>query len=134
MLTALLVGLGGVLGSLARFGLDAAVEGYRERRRPARPVGSGPPFPVGTLVVNVIGSAIIGFAWGALQASDITQAWYLASAAGLAGGLTTFSTLTVAAGNLWQGRRPGAAVVLVVGNLTLGLGAAWCGLGIATLL
>src|SRR5262245_57688951 len=46
----LLVGLGGMVGSIARFWLSAAVQG----------AAGGTPFPYGTLAVNIIGSFILG--------------------------------------------------------------------------
>lgn len=124
MIVALLVGLSGMLGALFRFSTDRWFEARRARRRPEVP--SQTPFPAGTLVVNVAGSLLIGLAAGGLGMSNPDV--YPVLAAGLAGGLTTFSTFTVAAVALWRDRRPGAAVVHVITNAGCGLGAAWLGL------
>lgn len=126
MIAAALVGLGGMVGALLRFAVDRAFEALRARRRP--PVPPKPPFPGGTLVVNVIGSGGIGVAWGLLLNSALDASWYAVLAAGLAGGLTTFSTFTVAAVSLWLGTRRVAAVVHVFSNAGCGLAAAWLGL------
>ncbi|WP_299166759.1 CrcB family protein [uncultured Arthrobacter sp.] len=126
MITAALVGIGGMVGALLRFAVDSAFETLRARRR--HPVPPKAPFPSGTLMVNTVGSGTIGVLWGLLLNSALEAHWYEVLAAGLAGGLTTFSTFTVAAVSLWAGRRKIAAVVHVVANVSCGLAAAWLGL------
>ncbi|MFJ6278367.1 camphor resistance protein CrcB [Arthrobacter subterraneus] len=126
MMLAALVGLGGMAGALARFAVDKALEVLRARRRHSVP--PKPPFPGGTLVVNILGSGGIGVLWGLLLNSTLDADRYAVWAAGLAGGLTTFSTFTVAAVSLWAGRRQLAAVVHVVSNIGCGLAAGWLGL------
>jgi CrcB protein len=121
-----MVGLGGMAGALIRFAVDKAFEAARARRRHSVP--PKPPFPAGTLAVNIVGSGIIGILWGLLLTSSLEPRWYAVWAAGLAGGLTTFSTFTVAAVSLWLGRRQAAAVVHVLTNTVFGLLAAWLGL------
>ena len=126
MITAALVGLGGMAGALLRFAVDRLFESLRARQRHLVP--PKPPFPTGTLAVNILGSGGIGVLWGLLLKSALDAHWYAVLAAGLAGGLTTFSTFTVAAVSLWLGRRHVAAVVHVIANIGCGLGAAWLGL------
>lgn len=126
MITAVMVGLGGMAGALLRFAIDSTFEALRLRRRIAVP--PKPPFPAGTLLVNTLGSVIIGLAWGLLGDSALDTRWYGVWAAGLAGGLTTFSTFTVAAVSLWLGRRQAAAVVHVLANLACSLAAVWLGI------
>ncbi|GAB3545696.1 fluoride efflux transporter CrcB [Arthrobacter tumbae] len=126
MTAAVLVGLGGMVGALLRFAVDTACEALRARRR--HPSSPEPPFPVGTLVVNILGSGVIGVSWGLLLNSALTSPVYTVLGAGLAGGYTTFSTFTVAAVLLWQGRRQVAAVVHVLAHVGCGLGAVWLGL------
>ncbi len=46
------IALGGLLGTLARYGL----QGWLQQGRAAAPV-----FPVGTLAVNIVGSLVLGF-------------------------------------------------------------------------
>lgn len=126
MIAAALVGLGGMAGALLRFAVDKAFEALRSRRR--HPAPPKPAFPGGTLVVNTLGCGGIGVLWGLLLNSTLDPSWYAVWSAGLAGGLTTFSTFTVAAVSLWTGRRQAAAVVHVVLNVGCGLAAAWLGL------
>ena len=77
----LFVGIGGFLGSVARYGVYLAV---------ARITGSS--FPFGTLAVNVIGSFIIGFVVVLLQ--DAHYLWRLFLMVGIIGGFTTFSAFS----------------------------------------
>lgn len=129
MITAALIGLGGMVGALLRFAVDKAFEAQRARRRHSVP--PKPPFPAGTLVVNTVGSLLIGFVWGALKGAAVGTDGYAVWATGFAGGLTTFSTLSVATVTLWQGRRPIAASFHLTANLVLGWGAAMLGLVIS---
>jgi CrcB protein len=80
----LLIGLGGFIGSVARYFvslLNLQVEFYA--------------IPVGTLAVNVVGSLIIGFLTGIAEKSTLMTAdLRLLLMVGLCGGFTTFSTFT----------------------------------------
>jgi CrcB protein len=80
----LLIGLGGFVGSIARFlvsRLNNRVEWLS--------------IPMGTLVVNVIGSFLIGFLIGISEKSPIlTVELRMFLMVGLCGGFTTFSSFT----------------------------------------
>jgi CrcB protein len=80
----LLIGLGGFIGSIARFlvsKLNTRVEWFS--------------IPVGTLVVNVAGSLLIGFLIGISEKSPIlTMELRMFLMVGLCGGFTTFSSFT----------------------------------------
>lgn len=103
-MTALLVGLGAAVGAPARFLLAHALD-----RR----------WPTGTLVVNTLGSGLIGlFAALSLDA----DAWALL-ATGFCGGLTTYSAFAVQA--VERGWREATAYVLA--TVVLAFGA--CALG-----
>lgn len=119
-MTALWIGLGGMCGALLRFGLDTLLA---RRSRPGR---AG--FPVGTLLVNAAGSLLIGFAAGLLGTGLLPEPAYQAAATGLAGGLTTFSSWTVATLSLWADGRRRAAAANILLNLVLGCAAAAAGL------
>ena len=77
----LLVCLGGALGSGARY---LASEWSK---------GDG-PHPVGTWVVNIIGSFLLGLVSAALVDSELSPAWKLGLTTGLMGGFTTYSTFS----------------------------------------
>ena len=119
MLNALWIFVGGGLGTLARWGVSDAV---------ARQWGE--TFPVGTLVINVSGSFIIGL----FAALTGPESRWMAPAAfrqffmlGICGGYTTFSSFSLQTLNLAQeGQwfRAGANVVL---STTLCLVGVWLG-------
>lgn len=90
-MTYLLIGLGGALGSLARYGCSVAVTSRL-----------GQAFPWGTLAVNAVGSLLIGVAFGALEPGS---RWQIAQSTrdavnhffmiGVLGGFTTFSSFSL---------------------------------------
>lgn len=80
----LLIGLGGFVGSIARF-LVSRLNNRMEWLS----------IPMGTLVVNVIGSFLIGFLIGISEKSPIlTVELRMFLMVGLCGGFTTFSSFT----------------------------------------
>ena len=74
------VGLGGAVGSMARYALSTWMLGGQLL------LG----FPLGTFTVNAVGSLLIGFLLQTLSSS--TWSWLLV--VGLCGGFTTFSTFS----------------------------------------
>lgn len=113
---ALLVALGAAFGAPLRYLTNHTV---RERF-------GGTPV-AGTLVVNVVGSFVLGLVVGAgLGAAPIALVGI-----GFCGALTTFSTLAL---EIWDAmsddRYPHAAANVAL-SLTLGIGAAWAGWAIA---
>ena len=80
----LLIGLGGFIGSIARY-FVSKLNNHLEWLS----------IPVGTLVVNVIGSFLIGFLIGISEKSPIlTVELRMFLMVGLCGGFTTFSSFT----------------------------------------
>jgi CrcB protein len=80
----LLVGIGGFIGSVARF--------FVSKLNLQFDILS---IPVGTLAVNVTGSFIIGFITGISEKSMlISTEWRLFLMVGICGGFTTFSSFT----------------------------------------
>ncbi len=73
----------GATGALLRYGVSAAFA-----RMPAR-------LPWAVLIVNVVGSLVGGIVLGLVQAGVISHDLRLILLTGFAGGLTTFSTLSV---------------------------------------
>jgi CrcB protein len=79
-----LVGVGGFIGSVARY--------YVSKLNLQYDLFS---IPVGTLTVNVLGSFIIGVLTGISAKSELLSAeWRLFLMVGLCGGFTTFSSFT----------------------------------------
>jgi CrcB protein len=113
----LVVGLGGFLGSVARFVLSGVVHRFLP-----------PVFPFGTLAVNVIGCLAIGYLGGLVQAQSLfSPSQRLFLLIGVLGGFTTFSTFAYETLALAQGSEFLKAAVNIVGHVTLGLSAAWLG-------
>jgi CrcB protein len=100
-----LVALGGLLGALVRYGV---VEFW----------GTS-DFPWHTLLVNVVGSGLLGFvtAWTARVRIQRLVA------VGFCGGLTTFSTLSLEVVRFLDDGDGGLAVIYVAASIILGLAA-----------
>jgi fluoride exporter len=113
------VGFGSALGGMARYGMGIAV---------ARRLGED--FPYGTLLINVVGSFVIGF-FGTLTLPDgprpASVEARLFVMVGLCGGFTTFSSFSLQTFELLrsgEGIRAGsyivASVLLCLLGTTLG--------------
>ncbi len=88
----LAVAIGGALGAMGRY----AVTGY------AYPLFEN-RFPLGTLIVNVLGSLLMGVFYVLIIERGILPAeWRNFLMAGFLGAFTTFSTFSLDALNLWQ--------------------------------
>jgi CrcB protein len=97
----------------------------------------GETFPWGTLAVNVIGSAFIGFFAtltspdGRLLVPSSTRQFVMA---GFCGGFTTFSTFSLETLNLARDGEWGRVLGNVLGTVILCLAGVWCGYALATAL
>ena len=78
----LLIGCGGALGALSRFGIAKWIES-----------NSGLNFPLGTLLANALGCLLIGLLMGSGRAEE-SDAWRSFVGIGFLGALTTFSTFS----------------------------------------
>ena len=110
MLECLFVGLGGFIGSVARYLIGLlAVE-----------IASG--FPVKTFCINLLGSFILGIvSESALRDPGISRNLVLFLQIGVCGGFTTFSTFSSEALKLFAGGRQGVALSYMVLSVVLGL-------------
>ena len=123
LVTYLVIGIGSALGGLARYGcgLLAAAMGIVS-------------FPWATLVINLIGSFVIGgFATltgpdGRVYVSPLGRQFVMV---GLCGGYTTFSAYSLETLELLRHGRPLAALAYVGLTLALGLAAVWIGHALA---
>jgi fluoride exporter len=114
----LLVGLGGGLGSVARYLCQRWVSQLYPHS-----------FPYGTLAVNVIGCLLIGIFW-AFSLKHVTDAaqWKLFLMTGLCGGFTTFSAFTLEGINLLKEQRTGLFFWYVGLSILAGLAATYVGI------
>jgi CrcB protein len=113
------VAIGGALGSVGRFWLNGIVSRH-----------FGETFPLGTLVINVTGSFVIGF-FATLANPDgrlfVPAPFRTFFMVGICGGYTTFSSFSLQTLNLandGQWFRAGANVVL---SVALCLAGVWLG-------
>ncbi|MEV0646712.1 CrcB family protein [Phytomonospora sp. NPDC050363] len=106
----LLVALGAAVGAPLRYLADHAI-------RSLGPRWTG--FPWGTLLVNVVGSALLGGLTGAAVSSEA----YALAGSGFCGALTTFSSFGSDTIKLIEGRRGGRAAVYVAVTVAAGLAA-----------
>ena len=122
----LVIGLGGALGSMLRFGIGTFIDTNVQK--------TGYIFPWGTIIVNITGCFIIGFVFtistaeGRMYMSPLTRNFITI---GILGGYTTFSsfswqTLTLAqSGQMW-----GAAANVLL-SVVLCLVGVWLGAWVA---
>ena len=110
MIPVISVAIGGALGSVLRF-----------------VVGFYVAFPVGTLVINVVGSFGIGLVWILLAARGL-QNWIPFVMIGVLGGFTTFSTFSLDTIRLVEAGRIMAAGTYVLASVVFSIVA--CGLGL----
>ncbi|MFJ4297347.1 fluoride efflux transporter CrcB [Curtobacterium sp. NPDC089689] len=112
----LVIAVGGGVGAALRFVLDGAVK--------ARVTG----FPLGTLVINVSGSLVLGVLTGAGQSGALALPVVAVLGTGMMGGYTTFSTASVETVQLLRSGKPRLAVLNGLGMLVVSVGAAALGL------
>ena len=111
MSTALLVALGSAIGAPARFLVDQFFKKFTEH-------------PVGTFLVNVSGSFLIGLTFAS------PDHWHDFIAVGIAGSFTTWSTFMLDLYLAIRLKRYNPAVINFLASIIFGLLAAWCGVAL----
>jgi CrcB protein len=106
--TVVLLALAGGLGAVARFVLDGAVTTARAWR-----------YPVGTTVINLTGSFLLGLLAGLTATVLLPGSAYLVLGTGFLGGYTTFSTAAYETVRLGEQRRWAAALVHGLGQVVV---------------
>jgi CrcB protein len=125
-----LIAIGGAIGSVARYLCSAWIAGRAESQ-----------LPWGTIVVNVIGSLVIGAIAGALEPSsrlalslaareNINYFWMV----GVLGGFTTFSSFSLQTLMLMRTQQWGLAGANVLLSVLVCLVAVWFGFWLASTL
>ena len=123
ILKLLLVFLGGGLGSLGRYSIGQLTT----RLTPSNIDASDTAYwldlyPLATMLVNIIGCALIGFAMAWAIAKDQSHSsLMLFLVVGVLGGFTTFSSFGWETLELIQNQRLGLALIYVLLSLLLGL-------------
>lgn len=112
----MLVGFGGMLGSMLRFTVYMLFGNEH--------------FPFSTLLINIAGSFVIGIVIGLAARHAISGDWRLFLATGICGGFTTFSAFSIEAVSLLQQSRSTAALLYIFGSVVFSLVAAFAGYSI----
>jgi CrcB protein len=118
------VAAGGALGSTLRFGVAQAMRG----------LSSASAWPVGTLAVNVIGSAVLG--WVLARSLDVSSPFASQSArafvvVGVLGGFTTFSAFSAEVLAFLHQSQMGRAATYATVSVVLAVAATSIGYSIA---
>lgn len=103
----------------------AAACGLAASARYALSLAATGAFPWPTVVVNTAGAALLGWALAAHAAGDLGASALAVVGAGLAGGLSTFSTLAVDAVRLANERLWRLFWAYLALTVVLGLAASW---------
>ncbi len=120
----LIVGIGGGIGSIARF---------LSQRGAERLLDSS--FPLGTFLVNIIGSFIIGVVFALSERGNfLTPEMRLFLTVGICGGFTTFSTFSYDNFNMLSERLWQFLFLNLAGSIFFGLLAVYSGIVIIRLI
>jgi CrcB protein len=111
----LLIGLGGGLGSIARYATSQLALKYLSST-----------IPYGTFIANILGSLLIGI-FLAVLIENPSQNFKLLLVTGFCGGYTTFSTFTYENFSYLQNGQVGLFLLYSLGSITLGLLAVFVG-------
>lgn len=122
MILVIAIGLAAAVGAVCRYLLDQLIQHQHDMI-----------FPLGTFVINVIGSFILGLTTGLAVHHGLPSGPTLVIGVGLCGGFTTWSTYCWESLALAEGGALGEASLNIVGSLAAVLAAAAVGFGLALL-
>ncbi len=118
LINAALVGTGGFIGAIARYGLSGLVQRSAALSS----------FPYGTLAVNMLGCLLIGVAVGLVDSRQMFGPDFrLFALIGLLGGFTTWSTFGYETFALLRDADYLRAMLNVAAHVVLGLALVWAG-------
>lgn len=117
----MLIGLGGGLGSMARYLCQKWFMDHHPHT-----------YPWGTFSVNIIGCFLIGLFWGlSFKSFAGNESWKLFLMTGICGGFTTFSAFTLEGIGLIKEERVGTFLLYMGGSVLVGLLATYAGIKIS---
>jgi CrcB protein len=106
----LAIGLGGSIGSIARYALAV----WAEKLTPVN-------FPLGTLTANLLGCLMIGFLWSYFDRIHISHEFRLFLFTGFLGGFTTFSAFARETEQFFKAGEPLHAISYLLLSNILGI-------------
>jgi CrcB protein len=110
MKLAIIIGIGSFIGGFSRYLLSLLIQAK-----------TAPPFPLHTLIVNIIGCFFIGIVFGFFDKGQITNEWKLFFTTGILGGFTTFSAFSIETLTLFRQGYAGYALLYIFASVFLGL-------------
>jgi CrcB protein len=113
---------GGIAGTLARYGLGKWI-----------PTWAGTDFPWHTLIINLAGSFVLGFAVRASETAPVSPEVRGMITIGFCGAFTTFSTFSLETVALLQAGQWGRGMAYALGSVVVGLTAVLAGMTAAGL-
>tara|TARA_Y100001001_G_scaffold17126_1_gene14937 strand:+ start:2752 stop:3129 length:378 start_codon:yes stop_codon:yes gene_type:complete len=124
MYTYLAIAFGGALGALSRYWLTVSIERF-----------NGTGFPLGTFMVNLLGSFLIGLLYILFaEKLSVADQWRPVIITGFLGAMTTFSTFSLDALLLFQQGHYNTALFYVLSSVMICIFAAYAGMQIARIL
>ncbi len=122
MKAVLLIGSGGFIGSVLRYLTSLFVQNKALST-----------FPLGTLVVNIIGCLVIGVIFAFSERGFVNPEWRLFLATGICGGFTTFSAFSNETMGLLRDGQTLYAFGYIAASVILGLLATFIGISLIKL-
>lgn len=117
----LFIAIGGIAGTFLRYKITES------------PLVFG-TLPVNVLIVNIIGSFILGLFAVMSQQWSLDQKYAMLVAIGFCGSLTTMSSFALETTNLFDNKQLGLVAVNIVANVGLSIGAIFGGKSLMTLI
>ncbi|MDE1817282.1 MAG: fluoride efflux transporter CrcB [Thaumarchaeota archaeon] len=117
----MLIAAGGLLGTFLRYKITAS------------PLLFG-SLPVNVLIVNIVGSFILGLFSVMSQQWSLDQKYALLIAIGFCGSLTTMSSFALETSNLFESRQLGLVGINILTNVGLSIGAIFGGKALMTVI
>jgi fluoride exporter len=114
----MLVGIGGFAGSILRYITVSSFQRFNFS------------FPLGTFIVNIAGSFILGTVVGWMVQRGENDSIRLLLITGVCGGFTTFSAFAFENVNLFEQKLAITSIAYIVGSIVLGIGAVIAGIWI----
>ena len=119
MIECIIVGAGGFVGAVCRYLIGMI------------PLKEGCAFPIKTLMINIVGSFMIGIVAALASETDfLNPRTVLFLKVGICGGFTTFSFFTLESADLIKSGKMQLAVIYTILSIILGVLAVFAGQGI----
>jgi fluoride exporter len=110
------IGIGGGLGSICRYLMSFALAKWIDMA-----------FPLGTFLINILGSLLIGLLLGFFDKTLLSDSARLLLVTGFCGGFTTFSAFSSENLNLILSGNWFTAILYSLLSILLGISAVWLG-------